>query len=195
MDSQTDPIPWDHVVSEYDPNSPPSEPVSVEEDYSELYSVPRRFDLASMLVITAGYAMLFSCMKVLDFSVWAFIYFACMIAFVGIAQSIFHEQYNPRTISKCAGIIYQGFIVSLVIVVAIFPLRIFEDTRGLSYVDGYLLLMVFAFLVSPFLGYLSGTLVAGVFLIADVLRELFRLLHLNRSAELNQSTVKSPWDE
>ena len=188
---QQDPAAWQHVVSDYDPlrAAPPSA------SHGDLYSVPRRFDLSSMLVATTAYALLFTCMTVLNFRFWTFVYFAVMLAFVAVAQSVWADRYHPRRVSQLAGVAYQLSVIAILIALQ----RFFPQVQlsGERSFDRQMLLsmMCVVLLVSPILGYLSGVLVAGTFLVADALRGLLGVVHLHRQQEADRAAINSPWDE
>lgn len=185
----TPPPAWEHVDSDYDP----ARPVPRADAYADLYSVPRRFDLASLLVVTTAYALLFAGMTVLNFPLMTFLYFALLIAVVAVAQSIFAGRYSPRSVSLIAGSAYQVTLtIALFLIASYFP-------RGLgssgSSIRSWSSLMMFITIFSPVLGYLSGVLVAGTFLVADHLRTILGYLHLHRATDEGQVEAKSPWDE
>ena len=162
--------------------------------YSELYSAPRRFDLATMLVVTTAFALLFTGMTVLDFNFWLFLYFACLIVVVGVCQSLFVPRYCPRRVSLVAGFSYQLALMTLFSLYALVLANKFSGQllRGL---DGFSCPFFGLLLLSPVLGYLSGVLVAGTFLVADRLRGGLGLMRRNRKADGDQHGASSPWDE
>ena len=144
------------------------------------------FDLATMLVVTAAFALLFTGMTVLNSHFVVFAYFSGLIAFVGIAQSVLSERYNPRSVSLAAGVAYN-FAVTMICLFIV----AFFDRQQRWHADALICPLLF----SPALGYLSGVLVAGTFLVADQLRGLLIFLHLHRSIDEEHHEVRSPWDE
>jgi hypothetical protein len=184
-----EPEAWQHVVSDYD--SPRPAPHA----YDDLYSVPRRFDLASLLVVTTAYAILFTGMTVLAFPLKTFLYFAFLIAVVAVAQSLFTGRTSPRSISLIAGTAYHITVtIGLGLLAAYFPTVLTDSGRSAD-ARFSISLMLFTTLFSPASGYLSGVLVAGAFLVADYLRKFLGLFHLHRATADSRAEVNSPWDE
>lgn len=162
---------------------------------NDLYSAPRSFDIATMLVVTSAFALLFTCMTMLDAPSGTFAYFAGLVTTVGIAQSLYSVRYDPRSVSFVAGTVYHIAVTMLLFVLVLF----FED-RGFRSGDAmrldlWLCPMFAVAFVSPGIGYLSGALVAGTFLVADYLRSFLGILHLNRNPADEEQEVRSPWDE
>lgn len=171
-----------------------------------LYAAPRRFDLATVLVVTTAYSLLFAGMKVFHLGSLAFAYVAGLFALVAIAQSLFASWDNPRKVafffrndprqvSILVGMAYYLFLT--------WPLFVFQFGHILQIVRYILqidfsivrfgLALVGTFLPGVLLGYLSGVLVGGVFLVADKLRGLSNQgLCLGAALE---SASQSPWDE
>lgn len=178
---QNEPPAWQHVRSDY--NASRTEPVV--DDYSDIYSVPRRFDLASMLVVTTAYALLFTGMTLLDFPFESFVYFAFLIALVAAAQSVVDKKYNPRVVSVIVGVAYY-FSWMFVLFVTTSMYRAGDSAGCLACSTAVL---------GPLQGYLAGTLVAGTFLVADYLRTFLGWIHLHREREASEAEVQSPWDE
>ncbi len=168
---------------------------AAESEHQKLYSAPRRFDLATMLVVTTAFALLFTGMTILDFNFWVFLYFASLIVVVGICQSAFVPRYSPRSVSLIAGIAYHVMVMMGIFVFSLYFASKFSGQRG-SVRPGMLIFLMFVSTIfSPALGYLSGVLVAGTFLVADQLRGVLGLMHLHRSTDEDQHEVSSPWDE
>ncbi|NOZ41179.1 MAG: hypothetical protein GXP24_13275 [Planctomycetes bacterium] len=164
------------------------------------YSAPRRFDLATLLVVTAAYAMLFTGLKALDFSSSIFLYVAGLITLVAIAQSLFATwekprlssflfRNDPRQVSILVGIVFH-----MLLVFRTYGVFIWQDIqRGVPL--GKLVMSLLAILLpGALMGYFSGVLVAGVFLIADNLRKFFTCRNSSRKADQN-TRDESPWDD
>jgi len=163
-------------------------------EHSDLYAAPRSFDLATMLVVTSAFALLFTVMTLLDAPFGLFLYFAGLVTVVGIAQSLFSSKYNPRVISNFAGLAFH-IAWTLVLVVLVLA-GIGVSRNGDTWTFDWLICPMFAVtFVSPAVGYLSGALVAGTFLVADHLRGLLSRLHLSRNPADEPDEVHSPWDE
>ena len=53
-----------------------------------IYSVPRKVDLATLLVITVFYACLFALLNLLRVDFWSFLAIGGFFSFIGISQAI-----------------------------------------------------------------------------------------------------------
>jgi hypothetical protein len=130
----------------------------------KVYSAPRRFDLATIFVVTFAYSLLFGVMKALSFPPMASITIAGFISLVGAGQAFLFGGQQPRTASLVVGaVIYSiGMIAAwLVNGPRTYPTPVILIGASYSVIGGAIL------------GYLSGTFVGGVFLIADKLRLRF----------------------
>lgn len=127
---------------------------------SGLYSAPRRFDLATIFVVTGAYSVLLGVMSILNFVPAAKIIIGLLLAFVAVVQSVYHERANPRGVSVVAGSI--GYALISFVLWLIGP-RWFPDS--------FLFVVVINGLIGgAILGYIAGVLVGGMFLAADMLR-------------------------
>jgi hypothetical protein len=145
---------------------------------SELYSAPRRFDLATIFVVTAAYSLLFGSMTALDYYFGAptKVAVGLLVTLVAVSQAYFQHIANPRGVSIITGSIALSVILAL--------MKIIER----SWVPEPLVVVVvfYGMIGGAIAGYLSGVLVGGVFLVADLLRAKFD----DRSnAELNESST------
>jgi hypothetical protein len=133
---------------------------------SELYSAPRRFDLATIFVVTAAYSILFGAISALsykDMGPAAEIAVGVLVTLVGLAQAFYKDTANPRGVSIVAGAVVQ---TTILIVIHIAEPRIFGES--------IVLILFFGGLIGgAFCGYLAGVLVGGVFLVADLIRQKF----------------------
>jgi len=129
----------------------------------KVYSAPRRFDLATMFVVTSAYVFMFAAMTSLRFPPVASILSATFITLVGIGQSVLFAGRKPRTASIAVGAAtYYVFTVGW-----------FMITSHFADVEQVFRFMMISGVVSGVaLGYIAGVLVGGVFLIADKLRRL-----------------------
>ena len=128
-----------------------------------LYSAPRRFDLATIFVVTAAYSLLFTGLTLLDFHPLEMLVIGAFITVVGIGQALLINVLNPRAASIVVG---AAFSIS-------------AWTVGWAYFDQSLLGLVFGvvlygLIAGPICGYVAGVLVGGVFLVADALRHKFK---------------------
>ena len=140
------------------------------QDASKLFSAPRRFDLATIFVITAAYSLLFGFLSFVDRG-WLesglqpgmTIVAGVLLTAVAIGQAWLFGQANPRGVSVIVGAITLTFLT--IILSWIYP-RMFPSP--------WLLVVLFTGVIGgAFLGYTAGVLVGGMFLIADLLRRKF----------------------
>jgi hypothetical protein len=128
----------------------------------ELYSAPRRFDLATIFVVTAAYSLLFTGLTLLDFHPSAMITIGGMITFVGVGQAVLVDLFNPRAGSIVAGVAFSMCASLFWGVYYDSPLWAFP-----------MIAIFYGLIGGTIFGYLAGVLVGGVFLVADALRQKF----------------------
>jgi len=130
---------------------------------SGLYAAARRFDLATIFVITAAYSLLFGALTafdgVFDFGPAPLIIVGLVLAVVGAAQALCHGVANPRGVSVIAG--GAAFVLFCLLMLGIRP----QLLHGWFTVE-----IVIGLFLAPVWGYIAGVLVGGVFLVADKLR-------------------------
>jgi putative addiction module component (TIGR02574 family) len=129
----------------------------------KLYSAPRRFDLFTIMIVTAAYAVLLSGMNALRFPPIVSFFVAAFITMVGIGQAALFGGRQPRLASAVSG------------AVAYFLCWLFFALMNPRWDIAFMIipgLLLSAIAGSP-LGYLAGVLVGGVFLVADVLRQRY----------------------
>lgn len=128
---------------------------------SELYSAPRRFDLASIFVVTAAYSILLGALSLMSTPPGVMVVVAGMLGIIAATQAMYQHIANPRGVSIVTG------AIAFAVVCAIVSLT----TRGV--LSGSLFIDVFIVGLScgAFLGYLMGTVIGGVFLVADMVRK------------------------
>jgi hypothetical protein len=143
---------------------------------AKIYSVPRRFDLATIFVVTLAYSLLFGAMSALSFPPTASAIVAGFILLVGAAQAFLFGGKRPRNASIIAGAVL--FLLSITAVWMVLGRR-FYGTAEL------LVTASFTTACGGMLGYLSGVIIGGVFLVADKLRNRFS----PRPAELNVDAI------
>lgn len=144
---------------------------------AQVYSVPRRFDLATIFVIMLVFSMLFGAMKAFDFPPAASAIIAGFIFVVGAGQAFFFRGMQPRAASMVGG--------ALAYAIGALVLWLFDGRRFYS-ASEFVIWISVSIVGGAVLGYLSGVLIGGVFLIADKLRNLFsrRRPAAQRSREL-----------
>jgi hypothetical protein len=132
---------------------------------SELYSAPRRFDLATIFVVTAAYSLLFGAMSAFNdyFGPVSKTAVGLLVTIVAVVQAFYKDTANPRGVSVVTGAIAQTMIM---ILIEMFEPRLLPQPA--------LLVVIFCGVLGGAVsGYLAGVLVGGVFLVADALRKRF----------------------
>jgi hypothetical protein len=129
-----------------------------------IYSAPRRFDLATIFVVTAAYAILLGTLSACGFLPVVSLCVAGFITGVGIGQAALFRGQKPRLASTIAGgicfsFILGGFFIAEQLQV---PVILFVPV-----------VLIYGVILGVPLGYVAGVLVGGVFLVADVLRRRF----------------------
>lgn len=124
-----------------------------------IYSVPRKIDLASLFVFTTGYGLLFAAMKVLQHDAIAFLLVAGFFTSVGVAQAALFGGKSPRLASWLTG---GAYFVLLMVGFGLYQGAAIEDLMNFGAI------CFFAF--GSVSGYIAGTAIAGIFLVADKLR-------------------------
>ena len=122
---------------------------------AKVYSVPRRYDLATVFVISFAFGLLFAGMRSMRWPPELALVTGLFISFVGVAQALLFKGSKPRLASVLAGAV---FFLTFALIMGFGP---------------WLLYLV----LGSVLGYVAGTLIGGVFLVAEVLRRGLRKLH------------------
>ncbi len=125
----------------------------------KIYSVPRKLDLASLFVFTTGYGLLFAAMKLLRQDAIAFLLAAGFFTSVGVAQAALFGGKAPRLASLLTG---GSYFLILMVAYGL------SDGIAIEYLVNCGSLCLFAF--GSVCGYIAGTAIAGIFLVADKLR-------------------------
>jgi len=128
-------------------------------DASSLYAAPRRFDLASIFAVTAAYSLLFTGLALLDAGPTTKLVFGSFITIVGIGQPLLENRVNPRGASILVGAA-AGLLFAIIVWWNLPDAQFFA----------FALLIAIGSVLGGSCGYLAGALVAGVFLVADLLR-------------------------
>jgi hypothetical protein len=131
---------------------------------TKLYSAPRRFDLATIFVVTAAFSLLLGGLTALGASPIIKIAIGGFVTVIAVAQALFQKVVNPRGSSIVAGAV--ACTLSAWCVWLVFP-------RTFPYPGSFFVYSVVIAILGGLLGYLAGTLVGGVFLVADLLRGKF----------------------
>lgn len=142
----------------------------------KIYSVPRRFDLATIFVVTLAYSLLFGAMKALSFPPIASAIVGGFVLIVGEAQAFLFGGKRPRTASIIAGALMYSLALAAAWIAS-----------GPRFYSTSQLLIPASFTIAggAILGYLSGVIIGGVFLVADKLRNRLS----RRQAQFNPVTT------
>lgn len=143
-----------------------------------LYSVPRRYDLATLMAVTLAYALLFAAMRLWDASPAAVGVVSLFVTVVGLAQAVLFRGRHPRAASLIGGAV-AWFLCGLLNVLM---WRRTADTPAEYWITAAIGLAISSVCPAMVLGYLAGTLVAGVFLVADLIRKSLRLIRRPKPA-------------
>jgi hypothetical protein len=134
-----------------------------------LYSAPRRFDLATIFVVTAAYSLLLGGLTAMDASPLVKVVVTALVTIIAVAQAFFLKIANPRGVSIVAGSIAYTLISCL----------IWITFRNIFIDSFFLVVLINGVIGGGIIGYLFGTLVGGVFLVADKLRRKMEGRHTN----------------
>ena len=139
-----------------------------------VYSAPRRFDLATIFVVTSAYALLFGGMALLRIPAIASLLVAGFITIVGIGQALLFQGLRPRTASIVVGIAAY----------AIATIGVFVFTGGMRMYPGEIIMsfIIYGLMGGTVFGYLAGALVGSVFLVADIARRRMPALRAHSTA-------------
>ena len=119
------------------------------------YSVPRRFGLATILIVTAVFAVVFSLLRLFNAPPAAYVFLMVFTAVIGGAQMVFGK--TPRAASAVTGSVLY-VVLMLVYGIASGDIRY----------DGFIFLgLGCGFVWGAMFGYAAGVLIAGVFLVID----------------------------
>jgi hypothetical protein len=160
---------------------------SVRSSRPKVYSAPRRFDLSTIMVVTAAYALMFSVINALFSSIGGAAGISIMVGLfvtlVGVGQAFMYGGRKPRTASILVG-------VTLTCLIMFGSMLFFDSGRGVGFMLPWML--IYGVLTGAIYGYLAGVMVGGVFLASDLLRRRFKRNSL--AAEMELQTAASPFD-
>lgn len=160
---------------------------SVRSSRPKVYSAPRRFDLSTIMVVTAAYALMFSVINALFSSFGGAAGISIMVGvfvtLVGVGQAFMFGGRRPRTAS-----ILVGTILTCLIMFG--SMALFARGGGASFMLPWVL--VYGVMTGAIYGYLAGVMVGGVFLVSDWIRRRFKRNSL--AVEIDLQTSASPFD-
>lgn len=150
----------------------------------DVFSVPRRFDLVTVLVAMSCFAALFAGLRMMDARPELLAIFGGYLIAVAIGQGIAARWNRPRTASVLVGIVLAfGFGIW----------EMYAWRRGWNRPGQLMEVGIWAVMWGSFIGYLAGTLVGGIFLVSHYLREWTGLGKRRSTAQ--QAESESPWEE
>lgn len=141
-----------------------------------IFSAPRRFDLATMLAVTTAYALMFGTMRMLDADNVFMLVTGLYVSFIALSQALLFGGKHPRWASIVSSV---GFAAGSILIAIL---------SGQFSAGDIFALMVACVIVFPPLGYLTGALIGGVFLIAHHLRQW-----LDKPDRVQPSHSAGPW--
>lgn len=128
-----------------------------------LYSVPRRFDLATMMAVTLAYALLFGALRLMRIQPIDIAKVAGLFTCIAIGQAVLYRGKRPRLASVLIGIVY---------LVGIYLVHAATREAEMLQIQFFVLLIWLAIaMAGAICGYFSGIAVAAVFLVSDMLRK------------------------
>ena len=123
---------------------------------AKTYAVPIRFGLGTILLATAMFAVFFAAMKWINAPVLFIVVLASYLACIALAQMIF--QRAPRVASAATGVLFHlGFVVVM----------FWNDPSPTA--GPVLRALFFYTCFGALFGYVTGSLIASVFLVTDYL--------------------------
>lgn len=152
----------------------------------DVFSVPRRFDLATVLVAMSAFAALFAGLLLLDASPIILAFLGGFLALVAAAQWIGSKWNRPRTASIVAGVLIYWVAGAARMFFMPMPSR-------MELPELIATLLVSAAISGGIAGYLGGAMVGGVFLVSHYVREWLGRGERDLVAERPES--ESPWEE
>lgn len=132
-----------------------------------IYSVPRRYDLATLFTVTLAYGLLFEVMQLLRMPPVIVLTVAAFSAVVGISQAVLFDGKSPRAASAIGGV-----VATCAIVVIGYTLAAYRVSNPIN-CDPFLMI-----LGGALVGYVAGVFIGGVFLVADFARAATRRLSI-----------------
>ncbi len=122
--------------------------------------MPRRFGIATIMILTAVFAVLFGVLRMLDATPAVFVGITIFVAGVAACQALLFGGKNPRAASIIGGAVIFYLIMVVVCLTNEFGPRDFTKQITFSFQGGMML-----FMIGGLLGYLAGGLLAAVFLV------------------------------
>jgi hypothetical protein len=124
------------------------------------YVVPRRFGMSAILGIMTALAVLFGGFRLYDAHPVLYLFFGVQVLVICIAQMLYGQ--TPRFASIASG----GALLPVFLI----GWMTFWDHRLLG---GGLCMLIVSVPLGAFLGYITGTMAAGIFLVMDAAEKFF----------------------
>ena len=141
------------------------------------YVVPQRFGMSAILGIMTALSLLFGIFRLMNAAPVMYLFFGVEALLICVVQ-MFHGK-TPRIASAIAGaIILPAFLIVAAVYASHRPRGSFDwdDLLGIA------CMCLSSLPIGAFLGYITGTLAAGVFLVMDAIESgLLSLRHANLS--------------
>ena len=135
----------------------------------KVYSVPRRYDLATLFAVSLAYSLAFGVLRLCDCPPTLFAVLAGFVTCVGLGQALLFKGKAPRAASVLVGVTF--WLVGAVVV------EVYEMGTSIPRaIASALPLWFLLFIPGGLTGYIAGVAVGGVFLIAENARKFARRL-------------------
>ena len=123
--------------------------------------VPRRFPIGTLLLLMAVFAVLLSALRTAGAHPAAIVFVAGFTLVVGLGQILLYHGNKPREASMMAGVV-GWVIMSIIVLVA----SAVSGVRSPEF-SGMVCLLLFGVFCAAPLGYITGCVLAGVFLVVN----------------------------
>lgn len=145
---------------------------SIDRQPGEPYVVPKRFGLRTMLFVTTAFGLIFAAAKSTPAPAVALIFYSSFVVFISLSQMAIPRL--PRLASILAGALFMPVSVYGAAYTPLGSEFILQILPRMSVRNEFLWLII----IGGFLGYLGGTMLAGIFMLSDL---AVRFLRFSRS--------------
>jgi hypothetical protein len=143
--------------------------VSLAQPPKKVYSVPRRYDIATLLAVTLAYALLFGMTRLFQWQPVDSLVVAGFLTAVGVGQAVLFHGKSPRAASAIVGaFLHAAPVLAMAVIQPGSPFDL-------------ILIFTICLVQGAIFGYVAGVLVAGVFLVAHGFRAAVRRLKGRRA--------------
>ena len=132
----------------------------------EPYVVPKRFGLRTLLFVTTAFGLVFAAAKSTPAPAVALIFYSSFLFFISVSQMAIPKL--PRMASIVAGAMFMPAAVYGASYTPLGSEFILQILPRMSTQNEFLW-MAWLVIIGGFLGYLGGTLLAGIFMLSDLL--------------------------